>query len=197
MGEGDKGRTLWKMINFTPPHPVHLTKDGSNWVFLRRQPMMLQCSVFRKDVWIESGGLDPSFRLMHDPDLFFRLSVGEKICAVAGVGCIQTDDDVSNLRLTTAVHPHNARYWKEYIALWREVLRRCPELSPRYRKYAQFSMASGHWRLCRLYWSSRNVAKSAWHLPMSGLADPRFALSKLLAYTRAEANTPVVFPEYD
>jgi glycosyltransferase involved in cell wall biosynthesis len=196
MGLTSNGATLWKMINFAPPNPVHLTKDGTNWTFLKRQPIMLQCSVFRKDVWIESGGLDPNFRLMHDPDLFFRLSVGEKICAVSGVGCVLTEDDVSNLRLTTAVHPREPAYWKELIALWRSVLRRFPDLSPPYQRVARRSLASAHWRLFRLYWSSRNVGKSAWHLPMLGLADPRFALS-LLACRRSDAHPAVVFPEYD
>jgi glycosyltransferase involved in cell wall biosynthesis len=196
MGEGNNGTTLWKMINFVPPRPVHLTNDGTNWAFLRRQPMMLQCSVFRRDVWIESGGLDPRFRLKHDTELFFRLSVDSEICSVSGVGCIQTDDDVSNLRLTTAVHAREAAYWREGIALWRGVLRRFPNLSPRYRRVARFSLASAHWRLFRLYWSSRNVGKSAWQLPMIGLADPRFALS-LLAYRRSDANCPAVVPEYD
>src|SRR5438552_5502934 len=195
MGIANNGPTLWKTINFAPPNPVHLAKDGTNWTFLKQQPMMLQCSVFRKDVWIESGGLDPNFRLMHDPELFFRLSVGEKICAVSGVGCVLTDDDVSNLRLTKAVHPREATYWKEQVALWRSVLRRCPKLSPRYRKIAQFNRASAHWRLFRLYWSSGNVGKGVWHLPMTGLADPQFTFSRL-ARGRAGANRSVVFPEY-
>lgn len=184
------------MINFAPPNPVHLAKDGTNWTFLRHQPIMLQCSVFRKDVWIESGGLNPSFRLMHDPELFFRLSIGEKICAVSGVGCVLTDDDTSNVRLTTAVNPSEPAFWEEQIALWRSVLRRVPNLSPRYQRVARRNLASAHWQLFRLYWSSRNVGKSAWHLPMSGLADPRFALS-LLAYRRSYANRRVVFPDYD
>jgi glycosyltransferase involved in cell wall biosynthesis len=196
MGLTSNGATLWKMINFAPPDPVHLAKDGTNWTFLRQQPIMLQCSVFRKDVWIESGGLDPNFRLMHDPELFFRLGVGEKICAVSGVGCVLTDDDVSNVRLTTAVNPREPAYWKEQIALWRSVLRRVPNLSPRYQRVARRNLASAHWRLFRLYWSSRDVGASAWHLPMLGLADPRFALS-LLANRRSDAHRPVVFPEYD
>jgi glycosyltransferase involved in cell wall biosynthesis len=196
MGATSNDMTLWKATNFAPPDPIHLVNDGTNWTFLKRQPIMLQCSVFRKDAWIASGGLDPNFRLTHDPELFFRLSVGGKICAVSGVGCVQTDDDVSNFRLTTAVHPRAAAYWKEQIRLWRSVLHRCPGLSHRYRKIAQSSLASAHWRLFRLYWSRRNVGKSVWQLPMLGLASPRFTLS-LLAYRRSDANHLVVLPEYN
>jgi glycosyltransferase involved in cell wall biosynthesis len=196
MGEGNNCATLWNTVDFVPPRPVHLTQDGTNWAFLRRQPIMLQCSVFRKDVWMKSGGLDPNFRLMHDPELFFRLSVGEKICAVSGVGCVQTEDDVSDVRLTTAVHPGGAAYWKEQIALWRSVLRRCPSLSHRYRKIAQSNLAAAHWRLCRLYWSTRNVGRSAWQLPLLSWANLGFALS-LLVHRRSDANRQVVFPEYN
>lgn len=196
MGEGNNCTTLWKTINFVPPHPFHLTKDGTNWAFLGRQPTMLQCSIFRRDAWVESGGLDPRFRLMHDCELFLRLSVGGKICAVSGVACVYTGDDVGDVRLTTAVHPRETAYWEEAIVLWREVLRRFPNLSPRYRRIARFSLAAAHWRLIRLYWSSRNLGRSAWHLPMLGWVDPLFPLS-LLAYRHSNANSLKVRPEYN
>ncbi len=199
IGEGDNCATLWQMINFVPPHPVHLTKDGTNWVFLRRQPTMLQCSVFRRDVWMDSGGLDPRLRLRHDSELFYRLGIGAKICAVSGVGCIQTDDDISKVRLTTAVHPLDTPYWEESIMLMRNLLRRSPNLSPTYRRIARFRLASFYWRLLRLHWSLGNPGRSVWHLPMLVWADPFFVLS-LLAYRRrhSDANPPeAVLPKYD
>ena len=184
--------TLWQTINFAPPGPVHLIKDGTNWAFLRRQPFMLQCSVFRRDVWIESGGLDQRFRLIReDTELFFRLSIGGKICAVSGVGCVQTDDDVSNVRLTTAVNPDEATYWKESIVLLRSLLRNSPSLSPKYRRIAQFRLASYYWRLVRLDWASENLGSSVWNLPSLGWA-ARFFVVSFLAHRR-----PVVLPEYD
>jgi glycosyltransferase involved in cell wall biosynthesis len=198
MGEDNNCITLWQTINFVPPHPVHLTKDGTNWVFLRRQPTMLQCSVFRRDAWMESGGLDPRFRLKHDSELFYRLGIGGKICAVSGVGCVQTEDDVSKVRLTTAVHPHDAAYWEESIMLLRSLLRGSPNLSPTYRRIARLKLASSYWRLIRLYWSSGNLGKGVRHLPMLGWTDPFFVIS-LLAYRRgcSDANRPAVLPEYD
>jgi glycosyltransferase involved in cell wall biosynthesis len=196
-GEDDNCPTLWQTINFAPPHPVHLTKDGTNWVFLRRQPTMLQCSVFRRDVWMDSGGLDPRLRLRHDTELFYRLSIGAKICAVSGVGCIQTDDD--KVRLTAAVRPLDIPYWEESIMLMRNLLRRSPNLSPRYRRIARFRLASSYWRLLRLHWSLGNPGRSVWHLPMLVWASPSFVIS-LLAYRRrhSDAHPPKpVLPEYD
>jgi glycosyltransferase involved in cell wall biosynthesis len=196
MGEGNKNATLWKTINFVPPQPVHLTKDGTNWAFLKRQPFMLQCSVICRDVWVESGGLDPRFRLMHDPELFFRLSIGGKICAVCGVGCIQTNDDVSSVRLTTTVHPASDAYWKEAIALRQRVLHRFPDLSPHYRRIARFGLASSRWRLIRLYWSSKHLCRSTWHLTILGCTHPLFLIS-LLFYRSSRAKSPAVLPEYN
>jgi glycosyltransferase involved in cell wall biosynthesis len=195
MGEDNNCITLWQICNFAPPHPIHLTKDGTNWLFLRRQPMMLQCSVFRRDALVESGGLDPRFRLKHDAELFYRLGIGAKVCAVSGVGCVQTEDDASKVRLTTAVHSLNPAYWGEAIMLSRSLLRGSRNLSARYRRIAQRSLASSQWRLIRLYWSSGNLGRSIWHLPLLGWTDPLFVIS-LIKFRRADANPPVVLPEY-
>jgi glycosyltransferase involved in cell wall biosynthesis len=191
MGEGNNCITLWQTINFAPPHPVHLTKDGTNWVFLARQPTMLQCSLFRRDVWMESGGLDPRFRLKHDSELFYRLGIGGKICAVSGVGCVQTEDDVSEVRLTTAVDPLEARYWEESIILWRNLTRASRNLAPKYRRIARFRLGSLYWRLIRLNWASGNLWRTVWNLPRLGWVVPFFVMS-LLADKR-----PVLLPEYD
>ena len=197
MGKDNKSTTLWQTINFAPPHPVHLTTDGTNWAFLARQPFMLQCSVFRRDVWMESGGLDQRFRLIRDDtELFFRLSIGGKICAVSGVGCVQTDDDVSNVRLTTAVDSGEATYWNESIVLLRSLLRASPKLSPQYRRIARLRLASYYWRLIRLDWSSGNLGRSVWHFPVLGWTDPFFVIS-LLTHGHANLTHPVVLPEYD
>jgi glycosyltransferase involved in cell wall biosynthesis len=193
MGECDGCTSLWKLANFAPPKSIHLTNDGTSWTFLRWQPMVLQASVLRRDVWIGEGGLDPRFRLKHDTDLFFRLSIGRKVCAVSGMGCIY-GDDVSDIRLTTTLDPSKVTYWEESILLLRGVLRRFPNLSPRYKRVARWNLVAAHCALFRIYWSSRNVKKSVYHLLMLALADPRCAF--LLVIRRADANSPVILPEY-
>jgi glycosyltransferase involved in cell wall biosynthesis len=197
IGTGNECLSLWRMINFEPPRPVHMTNDGTNWAFLRRQPFMLQCSAFRKDIWTNSGGLNRRFRFIReDTELFFRLSIGGKICAVSGIGCVQTNDDVSDIRLTTAVDAGKATYWKESIVLLRNLLRASPNLSSRYRRIARFRLASYYWRLIRLDWSLGNVGRSVWHLPVLGWTDPFFVVS-LLLHRQANVARPLVLPEYD
>src|ERR1035437_7346217 len=195
MGEGKNATTLWQMIGFAPPKLVQLTADGTNWAFLKRQPTMLQCAVFRKDAWLASGGLEPRFRLVHDTDIFFHLSAGENICAVPGVGCVQTDDDVSVVRLTTAVHSRDTAYWEECAGMWAKVLQKLPNLREPYRKMARFNLAISHWRLLRLNWSAGQRGRSLSHLSPIILAAPAFLFS-LLAHRKSDVAAPVVSPEY-
>jgi glycosyltransferase involved in cell wall biosynthesis len=195
MGEGKNAVTLWQKFNFAPPESIQLAADGTNWAFLKRQPMMLQCAVFRKDAWQAFGGLEPRFRLVHDTDIFFHLSAGSRICAVGGVGCIQTDDDVSAVRLTTAVHSRDTAYWKESVGMWEKILEKLPDLREPYRKLARVNLAAAHWRLVRLDWSSGQHRRSLRHLPQIFSADPGFLLS-LLVHRRSDVSAPVVSPEY-
>jgi glycosyltransferase involved in cell wall biosynthesis len=195
-GENNHGATLWKRINFAPPQPIQLARDGTDWAFLKRQPFMLQCSVFCRDAWLATGGLDPRFRVMEDPELFFRLSIGGKVCAVSGVACIQTDDDASSVRLTTAMHPKGAPYWHEAIALRKRVLSQFPNLPRKYRTRLEFGLASSRWRLIRVHWSSKHLCRTAWHLTILGCIDPRFLISRLF-YRGSRAKSPSVLPEYN
>jgi glycosyltransferase involved in cell wall biosynthesis len=187
--------TLWQMINFRPPSEVYLARDGSNWAFLRYQPMMLQCTAFRKSAYLDGGGLDPRFHLRHDTELFFRLSIGNTVCAVSGVGCVYTGDDSGDLRLTTAVNPDTPKFWEETILLYRQLLLRITNMSPEYRRIARRSLASAHWRLLRLYWKSGKLGKSTGRVPTILFTDPSFALS-LLVHRRSDANSQAVAPEY-
>jgi GT2 family glycosyltransferase len=196
LGKGESHNTLWQKINFAPPKPTSMVEDGTNWAFQGRQPMMLQCSVFQKRAWVNAGGLDARFRLMHDTDLFFRMSIGAQICAVSGVGCIQTDDDLTTVRLTTAVQSGETSYWKESAALWRGLLKQFPSLPRRYKRVAQCSLASAHWRLARTYWASKRFARGIWQIPQLVLVDPGYALS-LVRHRRADLTFPIVLPEYD
>lgn len=194
MTERDGCASLWKLASFAPPKSTQLTNDATSWAFLPWQPMVLQASVFRRDLLVASGGLDPRFRLKHDTDLFFRLSIGQKVCAVCGVGCVY-GDDVSDVRLTISLHPEKPAYLEESIALLRNALQRFPNLSPIYQRIARWHLAAAHYGLCRLYWSWRNPGRSVSHLLMSGRADSRFALSVVARCV--DANRPVIVPEYE
>jgi hypothetical protein len=114
---------------------------------------------------------------------------------VSGVGCVYTNDDIGDFRLTTAVNPEIPKYWEETILLYRDLVTQYPNLSPRYRAIARRSLASAYWRLGRLYWKSGRLAKTALQLPKVGSTDPLFALS-LVIHRRSDANYQPVLPDY-
>jgi len=195
MGEGAKAGTLWEMVGFAPPKPVQFVADGTNWAFLKRQPMMLQCAVFRKEVWLACGGLEPRFRLTHDTDIFFQMSLGAKICAVAGVGCVQTSDDTSDVRLTTAIHGGTIAYWEECVGMWTKVLRQRSALREPYLGMARLHLAASRWRLLRLYAANGQRGRGLLHGLAIILTAPGFFFS-LLRHRRSVA-APVVTAEYE
>jgi hypothetical protein len=196
MGEGPNAASLWQMIGFAPPKPVQFIADGTNWAFLKRQPMMLQCAVFCKEVWLACGGLESRFRLVHDTDIFFQLSIGASICAVAGVGCVQTSDDTTGVRLTTAIPSGTPAYWEECVGMWAKVLRQRSALSEPYRGIARLSLAVSHWRLLRLNWAKGQRRGGLARLPGILWASPGFFCS-LLLHRHSDGAAPVVAPEYE
>jgi len=196
MGEAPNAATLWQMIGFAPPKAVQFIADGTNWAFLKRQPMMLQCAVFRKVVWLECGGLELGFRLVHDTDIFFQLSIGAKICAVTGVGCVQTSDDTTGVRLTAVIPSGTPAYWQECVGMWAKVLRQGAALSEPYRGIARLSLAVSHWRLLRLNWAKGQRSSGLGHVPGILRAAPGFFCS-LLLHRRSDVAAPVVTPEYE
>jgi glycosyltransferase involved in cell wall biosynthesis len=129
--------TLWNEIGFRPGGPWHLIEDASEWAFMSRQPMMLQTSVFRKEALDRVGGLDVRFRLIHDSYLFCAVGIGGPACAVAGVGCVQTPDDTSATRLTTAIPLGSAGKQHEDALMWKDVLYKHPALPSAFRRLAR------------------------------------------------------------
>jgi hypothetical protein len=104
---------------------------------MSRQPMMLQTSIFRKEALDRVGGLDVRFRLIHDSYLFCALAIGGVACAVAGVGCVQTPDDTSSTRLTTAIPLGSPGKQNEDAVMWLDVLYRHPALPESFRRLAR------------------------------------------------------------
>jgi GT2 family glycosyltransferase len=169
-----RNTTLWEIVGFRPQQPYHLTRDATAWMLMRRQPTMVQCSVFKTDVLKEYGGFDPAYRVTEDVDLFCRLGIEGAACAVAGVGCVQTSDDRAENRLTATAKADTETYWTCQVMLWRGVLARFPGLELPYRRLVRYHLASAGFRLSRSLWHSKKRARSAWAFLQSVGAEPRF-----------------------
>lgn len=169
------GGTLWEMCGFKPGTPHELTRDATDWMLMRRQPAMLQCSLIKVAEFQARGGFDLRYRVAEDTELFCRLGLGGAACAVAGVGCVQTADDHAANRLTMMVSERSESYWRHYILLWGEVLEKYPTLTTTHRRLVRWNLAESH--VCLARWL-RRAGRSREALPQlvrAALADPELA----------------------
>jgi hypothetical protein len=140
MPDVDGGGTLWQQIGFSPNSPYQLAEDATAWALMKRQPMMLQASVISRHALVRQNGLDVRFRLIHDSYLFCQLAIGASACAVSGVGCVQTADDQSQVRLTTAIPLESEGKLRESCEMW-GLVHRNPSLPEEFRRLVRFNYA--------------------------------------------------------
>jgi glycosyltransferase involved in cell wall biosynthesis len=172
----DRGGTVWETIGFKPRAPLHLINDASPWVLLKRQPMMLQSSVISKHALEIVGGLDESRSVGEDSYLFCQLGIGGSVCAVSGTGCVQTADDISNIRLTVVNPLQSEKYLVEATNRWRAVLSWKERLPSGFRRLVAFKLAASHLGLGKAMWSTGRCLEALSHFLLAAKADPRLAV---------------------
>lgn len=141
--EAEGSLRLWELAGFAIGAPYELTEDGTDWVMMYRQPMMLQSSMVRRSRYLELGGLAPTLRRRHDTHLFFRLGLGRPVCAVAEAGVIMTADDTSANRLTIGADSNSPEFAFHTANLYADLLAQYPELEPRHRDVLRMRMVDG------------------------------------------------------
>jgi glycosyltransferase involved in cell wall biosynthesis len=175
MPEADGGGTHWQMAGFRPRTPLHLIRDASAWVLMKWQPTMLQSSVINRLALEKVGGMDQSKPVGEDTYLFCQLGIGGVACAVSGVGCVQTSDDISLIRLTVDVPPGSEKNLAVACKLWREVLGWQDRLPPCFRRLVTYNVAGSHLGLAKLLWRSGRPISAIWRLLLVAKSDPRLA----------------------
>jgi glycosyltransferase involved in cell wall biosynthesis len=171
--ESDGGGTLWEAIGFNPRAPLHLINDASPWILLKRQPTMLQSSVISKRALDIVGGLDESRSVGEDSYLFCQLGIGGIACAVTGAGCMQTADDISNVRLTVDNPLGSEKYLSEACDRWRDVLSWEGRLPSHFCRLVAFNLAWAHLCFGRAMWRAGRRAGAISHFLLAAKADPR------------------------
>lgn len=142
--------SLYELADFSISGDWELTADATDWVVRRRQPTMLQSSVFARAAWDSVDGLWPELRSRHDTHIFLRLGIARSMCAVAGIGCQMTDDDTSGNRQMDAMGTRSRRYWHHTVALYGDVLsRHGDQLDDEHRAMLATRLARGHLSLAR------------------------------------------------
>jgi glycosyltransferase involved in cell wall biosynthesis len=174
MPDADGGGTLWQQIGFSAESPYEMTNDATAWALLPRQPMMLQASVIRRSALVRLNGLDVQFRLIHDSYLFCQLAIAGIACAVPGIGCIQTADDPTHVRLTTVIPLSSEAKIRENCRMW-ELLYKHSAVPLEFQGVVRFNYADCRWTIARLDLRARRYAAGFVNAAMATAAEPRLA----------------------
>jgi glycosyltransferase involved in cell wall biosynthesis len=158
--EGRKSISRWDLASFSVKGEYFLTDDGTTWMMLENQPMMLQTSVVRRARFLELGGFWEELRTAHDTHFFLRLGIGRPVCAVAGVGAIQTEDDFEANRLTVQSGPVKLGRWLNTARLFNDILDRYPHLDAKHHALLRRRVCEARWVAAMGFLRKGDVARS-------------------------------------
>jgi hypothetical protein len=167
----DDRRRLWEIANFCIQGDYELLQNATPWVLRKRQPMMLQSTVFHKAAYLASGGFWQLLRYRDDTHLFLKLGIGAPVCAVNSIGCQMTDDGGDN-RLS-ANYEQAKRGCQMQILMNEELLGRPLPLNPAERAELRSRLATAHRCVARFAWRERHFGEMVCHIIKSALAQPR------------------------
>jgi len=165
------GGQLWDKIGFEPSEPYDLQADATDWAALPAHPMLLPASVFQREFYDRSGGLNPRLPSREDTHLFLLTCLGGSACAVAGVGLVVTSDDRSGSRLTAAFGQRTRAYSEATRWLYSDVIRRARLPQP-VRRDCRERLAAAHLQLARADWAARKPGVALAHGVRALLASP-------------------------
>ncbi|MEZ6019211.1 MAG: glycosyltransferase family 2 protein [Planctomycetota bacterium] len=165
MAENEGGRPQWERAQFSIEGPYQMLADGTPWVLRPRIPMVLQAAVFHRERLLAEGGLWQDLPMRDDTHVFLRHGIARPICAVAGIGTIQTSDDQSGGRLTTTISNRTLRYWRCSVRMWKDLLDRIPAGDAASRRLVRQRLSTSYLR--RGFLATREGARLAW---IGGLA---------------------------
>jgi len=180
--DGGASTRVWDEATFAIAGDHELIADATPWALLPIQPMMLQSSMFNRAAFLATGGLLP-IPVRSDTHLFYKMSLGRPVCAVAGIGAVMSADD-PDTRLTALFDERSTQHWTSSVSMYRDILRREPHLSRETVAFFEAAEAVAHSRLARLSWASRDLRKCVAHLGPSLRLDPRAFVGRLVARGR-------------
>ena len=114
---GDHTGSLWDRCGFRVSGKFLLADDASEWAFMTTQPIMIQSSVIRRDVYLNLGGLPPDMVTVEDTLLFYKLCLTGPACAVSNCGAVITSDAHVGSRLTKKYHTDTTHHWRNVILM--------------------------------------------------------------------------------
>ncbi|MDF1839516.1 MAG: glycosyltransferase family A protein [Planctomycetota bacterium] len=179
MAENEGARPQWERAEFSIEGDFQLLEDGTPWVLRKRVPLLLQAAVFHRERLVEAGGLWEVLPMRDDTHVFLRHGIAKPICAVAGIGTIQTSDDQSGGRLTTTISNTTQRYWRCSILMWGDLLKRVPPGDLASRRLLEQRLCLSHIRFGVKAAKRGHIHSLLIHGCKAFLASPRTVLSAL------------------
>ena len=172
-----KASTFWEYRKFATEGAHTFCEDGTEWVMMPGQPMSIIVSLIRRDAYLACGGFWPELRNREDTHLFFKLGLGQPICAVACLGATISEDGVPQNRLTrTLAHDPIAGHHFQ-VKMLQDLLGQ--DLPIGVRSRLQQRLAKGHYGLARLYVRQRQWQTAVSHLWKSWQIDPKVSRQQL------------------
>ncbi len=172
MAENEGGRPQWERAEFSITSDFELLEDGTPWVLRKRVPLLLQASVFRRDRLLAAGGMWEVLPMRDDTHVFLRHGIAKPICAVAGIGTIQTSDDRSGGRLTTTISNTTERYWRCSILMWADLLKCVPAGDLASKRMLKQRLSTSHIRFAIRTAKAGRIWRVPSHLIKAFLASP-------------------------
>lgn len=171
--------SFWEKRDFQINGDYELKTDATEWVLQRRQPMLLQATIFNRHAYLASGGFLPPLRFRDDTHLYLKLGLGGAACAVSGFGTRMTADDDPNNRLTLTHDKKKAQGHLMQVIMFRDLLKTMP-VTPQVRTVLKNRLASAHISLARYAFQERQFVEMVVQVGKSMMVDPRVSFRRLL-----------------
>lgn len=166
-------RRLWEICNFSVPGDYQLVLDATQWVMMRRQPMMLQSSVFKRQTYLDSGGLWQRLQTREDTHLFLKLGIGGSVCAVTGCSTRMTLDARPHNRLTSAHDGTKSSGYRMQVMMYQDVLGSVPNIRLDHKRELRKRLAAAHLRLARRLWNEHRPLTAALQAGRGAFIEPK------------------------
>jgi glycosyltransferase involved in cell wall biosynthesis len=177
-----RGTTAWGRAGFSIERDVAFAEDGRSWAFRATQPMTINASVIRRQIYLGVGGCDERLACREDTHLFLKLALSASSCAVAGHSGMLTEGD--SAALTSRYGSRGLTYLNCTVLVYDDILRSFGDrLTPEETRIMSRRLASGHWGLARH--GSGSVPQAVVHFGHVMANDPGMLLRKITSRARS------------
>ena len=171
------GGTIWHWADFSVSDKYVIQGNGRSWAFLWPQPMTIQASLVRRDLYLAVGGCNEVLTCLEDTHLFFKLALSMPVCAVSGCAGELTGDSENSL--TRTFSPVSETYLSCAAFLYDDLfVEWSADLTPDEKSILARRLADTHLSLARRY-GAASPRRFLRHLTLALRNDPAYFSGRL------------------